>query len=191
MNNYDMYPTADAIRLFAYRLYNAERTIDVNIKAQKTPVLLLTDKKQELTLKQLYMKYDGNYPFIFGDKNLFTNGIKVECIKTEAPFISDKLEEYKKEVWNEALTYLGINNIIQDKKERLINEEASSNNELINYNLQSDLITRKKACKQFNELFNENIDVKVRSDLYNIIKQELNSFPTIDTNIEKEEVKEE
>lgn len=64
-----------------------------------------------------------------------------------------------------------------DKKERLITDEANSNNELINLNLQSFLAPREQACKQFNEKFgltgtDKEISVRVRSDLHNIIKNE-------------------
>ena len=63
-----------------------------------------------------------------------------------------------------------------DKKERLITDEANSNNELINLNLQSYLAPRLHACDQFNELFglkgtDKEISVRVRSDLHNIIKE--------------------
>ena len=99
----------------------------------------------------------------------------MRVLPTNPPFIADKLNDYKKEIWNEALTFLGINNL-NEKKERLITEETNSNNELINLNLQSYLTPRKEACKRFNTLFglegDKAIDVKVRSDLYNIIKQE-------------------
>ena len=170
MNNYDMIPTESTLSLFALRLYEAERTIDVNIKAQKTPVLLLCNEKQRLTLLNLYKKYDGNEPFIFGDKNLLVNGLNLQAIKTNAPYITDKIMEYKKQIWNEALTFLGINNIMEEKKERLTENESNVNNELINMNLQSYLLTRKEACKQMNEKFGLDVDVKVRSDLKNIIK---------------------
>ena len=85
--------------------------------------------------------------------------------------------EYKKNIWNEALQFLGINTLQSEKKERMITDEASSNNELINLNLQSMLIPRQEAAKQFNKLFglegtDKEISVRVRSDLYNIIKQE-------------------
>ena len=68
-----------------------------------------------------------------------------------------------------------MNKLIEEKKERLVTDEANSNNELINLNLQSFLAPRKEACKQFNELFGftntgKAIDVRVRSDLRNIIK---------------------
>ena len=93
------------------------------------------------------------------------------------PYIVDKISDYKKEIWNEALTYLGINNVARDKKERLTENESNENNELVNLNLQAMLIPRIRACKQFNEKYgltgtDQEISVRVRSDLYNIIKQE-------------------
>lgn len=173
-NNWGREPTAGSMELFAYRLYEAERTTDVNLKAQKTPVMILVDEKQRLTMQNLYNQYNGNQPFIFGDKQNLSDD-KLKAINTTAPFIADKLQDYKKEIWNEALTFLGVNNIMIDKKERLITDEANSNNELINLNLQSFLAPRQKACKQFNEKFGftgtaNEISVRVRSDLHNVIK---------------------
>ena len=81
---------------------------------------------------------------------------------------------YKREIWNEFLTTMGLQNL-SEKKERLISNEVDSNNEVINMNLQALLIPRKDACRQFNEKYglsgDKAIDVKVRSDLYNIVKQ--------------------
>ncbi len=175
-NDWKRIPTCSTIGLFALRLYEAERSTDVNIKGQKYPVIILTDEKQRLTMKNLYNQYDGNAPVIFGDKNIFDEN-SLKAINTESPFVADKLQEYKKEIWNEVLTFLGVNNIMVDKKERLITDEANSNNELINLNLQSYYAPRKLACKQFNEKYgltgtDKEIDVKIRSDLHNILKQE-------------------
>ena len=168
-NNWEKLPTAGTMELFAMRLYEAERTCDVNIKAQKTPYILVGDESFKLTLKNLWNKIIENEPVVFGDKKQLSSDV-VRSIKTDAPFIADKVMDYKKQIWNEALTFLGINNILVDKKERLITDEANSNNELINMNLQARLAPRKFACKQFNELYGTNIDVRVRSDLHNIIK---------------------
>lgn len=189
MNNYEMIPTASTIELFTTRLYEAEQTCFINVKAQKTPVMVVCDEKQRLTMENLYSQYDGNRPYIFGDKNLL-NGNSITVFKTDAPFIADKVMEYKRQIWNEALTFLGVNNLSTEKKERLITDEASENNELINLNLQSFLIPRMEACKQFNELFgltgtDKEISVRVRSDLYNIIKNEQSIIK--DFNIDLEE----
>lgn len=105
MNNWERIPTISTIQLFALRLYEAERTADVNIKAQKTPIMILCPEKQKLSLKNLYAKYSGNEPFIFGD-NAQLDANTLRAVDTKAPFVADKIMEYKKEIWNEALTFL-------------------------------------------------------------------------------------
>ena len=173
MNNYERVPTSATVTLFAYRLAEAQRTADVNIKAQRTPILLTTDQKQLYTLKKMYEEYDGNTPAIFADKNTISPDA-LKAIKTDAPFIAQNIMDYKREIWNEFLSTIGVSNL-SEKRERMISNEVDSNNELVNLNLQSLLIPRKEACKQFNEKYglmgDKAIDVKVRSDLYNIIKQ--------------------
>lgn len=168
LNNYEMLPTCSTIELYAMRMAEAQRTCDINIKAQRTPILIETDQNQKLTLRNIYEQYDGNTPVIYGNKSA---GIpdSIKALKTDAPLVFDKVMEYKRDIFNEALTYLGVSNL-DEKKERRVVNEAESNNEVINLNLQSYLTPRKKACKQFNEKFGTNIDVKVRSDIHNIIK---------------------
>lgn len=173
MNNYERVPTSATLSLFAYRLAEAQRTADVNIKAQRTPILITTDQKQYFTLKKMYEEYDGNTPAIFADKNLISPDA-LKAMKTDAPFLCNDIYQYKREIWNEALTFLGIQNL-SEKRERLITGEVDSNNELLNLNLQSLLVPRKEACRQFNEKYGlmgeKAIDVRVRSDLYNVVKQ--------------------
>ena len=173
MNNFERVPTASTVNLFALRLAEAQRTADVNIKAQRTPILLTTDQKQIFTLKKMYEEYDGNTPAIYADKNAITPDA-LNAIKTDAPFIAMNIMDYKREIWNEFLTFMGISNL-SEKRERMISNEIDSNNELVNLNMQALLIPRKEACKKFNEKYglagDKAIDVKVRSDLYNIVKQ--------------------
>lgn len=174
MNNYQRVPTASTITLFAERLAEAQRAADINIKAQKTPLLLLTDKNQELTLRNMYAQYDGNSPVIFGDRNVLATN-PIDSINTNAEFVANDIRDYMQGIWNDFLCFIGINNL-SEKKERLITTEANTNNELVNLNMQSYLIPRKQACKEFNDKFGltgteKAIDVKLRSDLYNIIKE--------------------
>ena len=174
MNNYQRIPTAATISLYAERLCEAQRACDTNVKAQKTPILLLTDKNQELTLRNMYAQYDGNAPVIFGDRNLLADR-PIDSINTNAEFVANDIREYMQGIWNDFLCFIGINNL-SEKKERLITTEANTNNELVNLNMQSYLIPRKQACKEFNDKFgltgtSKAIDVKLRSDLYNVIKE--------------------
>ena len=148
------------VEQFAKRLYNLDRVIDVNANAQKTPILISCDEQQRLTLKNLYMQYDGNQPVIFGDRNLNPNSLKV--LTTGAPYVADKIYTLKTQIWNEALTYLGISNVNTQKKERMITDEVARNQGGTIASRYSRLNARRQACEQINEMFGLNISVDYR-----------------------------
>lgn len=150
------------VKMFAQRLYNLDRIIDVNANAQKTPVLIQGDEKQKLTLKNLYKEYDGNAPFIFGYKGLDRDVLSV--LKTDAPYVADKIYQLKTQIWNEALTYLGISNINIQKKERLISDEVTRNQGGTIASRYSRLESRREAVNKINEMFDTNIEVNYRED---------------------------
>lgn len=160
MNNVMQIPTFNTINLIAYRLYETERTIDVNLVAQKTPVLIEGDTKTVLTLKQIYEQYQGNTPFIFGRKS-FDIANKLSALKTEAPYIIDKLTQHKKDLMTEALNYLGIDNFFSDKKERLITAEAEGTETLTNFYLNCFYKTRQEAVDEINKKFLANSSKKI------------------------------
>lgn len=152
------------VKMYAKRLYNIDRVIDINVNSQKTPVAILASPQQRLTMKNLYKEYDGNAPFIFGDKNLDLNGIK--AISTGAPYVADNLYALKTQIWNEALTYLGISNVNNVKKERLISDEVQRNLGGTIASRYSRLQSRKDAVQKINKMFNTNIEVDYRADVY-------------------------
>lgn len=169
-NNFLHTPTDLTIRLFAKRLYELERSVDTNVKAQKTPVLILSSEQQRLTMQNFYMSYDGNEPYIFGDDKLGIEGIKV--FKTDAPYVADKLQITKHQIWNEALTFLGIENSNADKKERLISDEVGGNYGNVEAQRNVMLNARRKAVEQINEMFGTNIEVGFRSNLLTMVNRE-------------------
>lgn len=154
------------VEMFARRLYNIDRIIDINANAQKTPVLVLGNEKQRLTLLNLYKEYDGNAPFIFGDKNLDINALK--ALSTNAPYVCDKLYQLKTQIWNEALTYLGISNINIQKKERLITDEVTRNQGGTIASRYSRLESRRLAVEKINDMFGTNIEVNYREDFQQV-----------------------
>ena len=171
-------PTFASMRLFALRLTELERTMDTNVKRCKDPYILKATKTQEMTIRQVFQDVDNNVPAMVVDKN----GLDlkdIDSIPLKVDFLGNDMMTYKKEIMNEALTVLGINNL-GEKRERLISDETNSNNELINMNLMSYLTPRKQACKEFNEKYGltgeDEIDVRVRSDLDNVIKREMSSI---------------
>lgn len=169
-NNYTHTSSMLDIEMYARRLYEIERTIDVNVKAQKTPTLIKGTEAQMLTLKNLYMQYEGNEPFIYGDKSLDLSGIDV--LNTNAPYVADKLNILKRQIWNEALTYLGIENSNTEKKERLVSEEVTTNLGGVEAQRYCRLNSRRKAAESINKMFNLNIQVDFREDNDDIGRKE-------------------
>ena len=161
-NNYLHTNSMLDVRMFANRLYNLDRAIDVNANAQKTPILLLCDESERLSLENLYAQYDGNKPVIKGTRALNPNDIT--CINTGAPFVADKLYQLKTQIWNEALTYLGISNLNIQKKERLVSDEVTRNLGGTMASRYSRLEARKDACRQINKIFGLDLDVEYRED---------------------------
>lgn len=162
-NNYLHTNSTLDVEMFSKRLYNLDRAIDVNANAQKTPILIQCDESQRLTMKNLYKQYDGNEPFIFGSKGLDVNGLKV--LQTGAPYVCDKLYQLKTQIWNEALTYLGISNTNVTKKERLISDEVTRNLGGVIASRYSRLEMRRQAAEQINNMFGLNITVDYRDDV--------------------------
>lgn len=165
-NNYLRTNSVTDIQLYAKRLWDLDRSVDVNAKAQKTPILIQCNEKQKLSMKNLYMQYDGNTPVIFADNNIDINGVKV--ISTQAPYVADKLYQLKNQIWNEALTYLGISNLNINKQERLITDEVSSSQGSTISSRYSRLECRKQAVEKINKMFGLDIEVDYRKDYQDI-----------------------
>lgn len=162
-NNYLRTPSMLDIECYAKRLYNIERIIDVNVNAQKTPVLISCAEPQRLTLLNLYKEYDGNAPVIYGDKKLDTSG--VSALQTGAPYVADRLNALKYQIWNEIYTYLGYASITETKRERVIRDEAQQMAAGALASRNSDLQARRDACKQINKMFGLDIWVEFRQTI--------------------------
>lgn len=161
-NNDLMLPTSPTIKLYAWRLTEVQRSIDLNVVAQRTPILIKCSEKQRLTLKNVYKQWSGNEPVIFGDKELETFDFTV--LKTDAPIVFDKLQIQKHEIWNEIYTFLGINNANQNKRERLVADEVSANDEQIELSAHIMLKAREKACELINRIYPDlKISVRLRN----------------------------
>lgn len=175
MNNEMQKPTSATVELFAYRLYDVQRTMEVNLNAQRTPVLIEGDDKSILTLQNAYMQYSGNNPVLFGNKNYDLQN-KVNVLKTEAPYLLDKLALYKHEIWNECMTYLGINNANTDKNQVVLTPEINANNELVDYYLNCFYSTRERAIKEVNEKFGTDIKIKINKNLQELLGEAANKI---------------
>lgn len=160
-NNDEMLPTAPTIQIYAYDLTNLKRTQDVNICSLKMPTIVRCSDKQKLSLKQTINQRNDNEPVIWADKNLDLNGVEVLDLKPTIVF--DKLQIQKHAIWNECMTFLGINNANMDKRERLVDDEVQANNEQVKASEDVMLKARQEACKRINKMFGLNISVRRRT----------------------------
>ena len=159
-NNDMSLPTAPTIEIYAHKLTTIDRTIDTNILAQKTPVIISCTEKERQSLINYMDKRNDNEPVIFVTDKMSREGIKVDDLKV--PMVFKELELQKHMVRNEIMTRLGVNNANQDKRERLVADEVQANNEQVEACFNTMLKARQEACKRINEIFGTNIEVRKR-----------------------------
>lgn len=160
-NNDFCIPTTRTLRMYAARLAEIQRTADVNIIAQKTPVIVKGTDKQRKSLLQVIRSWLGDEPLIFGDKQLDISEMKV--LNTAAPVVFDKLTIEKNKMWNECMTFLGINNANTDKRERLVDDEVQANNEQIELSAHVMLKARERAAEEISKLCGCEVTVSLRN----------------------------
>lgn len=165
-NNLLRMSTDKFVMLYVNKITEAERTMDVNVKAVKSPYIIACDDKDVLTFKRIFQQIDGNVPAIYADKGLNLNSLEV--LKTDAKFLCNDLMDYKKSVENELLTLLGLDNLAVDKKERVNLSEANSNNEITQSFATLMLESRQLACERINKKYGLEISVKRRESEQNV-----------------------
>ena len=160
-NNDLMLPTFPTIRFYSYKLSNIDRAIDINIEAQKSPILVRCTDKQKLSLKNAINQRKDNEPVIYAD-NSFDKDM-ITTLDLNPPMVFPDLQVQKHMVLNEVFTDLGINNANMDKRERMVANEVEANNEQVKASEDVMLKVREEACKQINRIFGTNISVERRN----------------------------
>lgn len=172
-NNYMRTPTYGSILFYARKLYELERTLDTEIYTARIPAFVTCSEPQRLTMENLMMQYDGNKPLIFGNKDVDVSGIKVLDLKPgDKGEKMERLYNMKRKYWYEALTYLGVDTVNEEKKERLVTAEVERGNSIASMNRYTRLNARKYACEQINNMFGLDIDVRYRDLTENITVDE-------------------
>lgn len=182
-NNLIRKPSFMDIEIYAKKLTNIDLTLNVNVNAQKTPVAILCDETQKMTFTQLYQQYAGNMPFIFGDKGLNLDNIKV--LNTKAEYKAEELNKLKMDTWNEALTYLGVSNVQYQKKERINTEEIQRGMGGAFASRRSRIKARKEAVEKINSMFNLNIEVEFEDEVDNNVDISENNVYNINREVEE------
>nr|DAK66864.1 MAG TPA: upper collar protein [Caudoviricetes sp.] len=166
-NNYMHRATYPTIDMYAKRLTQIKRAIDVNITQQKVPKIIQCNRQQQLTFQNMYEQVDNNEPVIILDESADLKAVSV--LDNTAPYVADKLNLLYKDLWNQALTFLGVENSNADKKERLVSDEVGSNYGNVEVQRNVMLNARKQAVKEINKMFGTEIEVNFNSDLITML----------------------
>ena len=161
-NNDLMLPNFPLVRHYSYKLTNIDRAIDVNIEAQKTPIVVKCSDKQRLSLKNAINQRKDNEPVIWTAEEA-NIGEMINTLELNPPMVFKDLQAQKHMVLNEVFTDLGINNANMDKRERMVANEVEANNEQVKASEDVMLKVREEACRQINRIFGLNISVERRN----------------------------
>ncbi len=134
---------------FSERLANDARTEDINIYAQRTPVVIVAPDGQVETIINTIDRYENFGKLIVGYKGFDAESIK--ALKTEAPYVANLINEHRTRLWNEALGFMGVSNVSIYKKERVSTDEVarSMGGAIANRNVRQG--PRERAIDKINE----------------------------------------
>lgn len=148
---------------YAYKMYEVENAININIKQQKFPYIVLGDTNNELSVKTFVKEMEeGQFAIIKNKKTFDPDSLKVANL--DVPYVADRLNQYKYELEREILTFFGLNNSYE-KKERMLVDEVNSNNDYISRNVELMFKCREYARDMINDYFGLDITVE-KVDLF-------------------------
>ena len=181
-NNYLRRPDINAMKIYARRLADIDRTIDVNLMTQKMPVFITVPESQRLTVQNMIKQYAGNEPVIVGADGIFAPS-QMNYLSPGAPFIAPDLLKAKQTVWSEVMTYFGIENTNVSKAERVQSAEVEANNGQIEANRLIRLNCRREACKEINRKYGLDVWCDMNKD---VSTDNMNTLLMVDPEIQKE-----
>lgn len=151
MRNDTMYkPCKPFVDMMIEQMVNVEMTMRLNINAQKNPMWFNSNQETALQNKNTFIEYYEVEPVFY--KDAFQKD-EFEIINNNIKYIGKELSDTYNIYDARILTYLGVNNTKQDKMERVLEAEAESNNESLNYIFKSREEMRKINAEEINTLF--------------------------------------
>lgn len=170
-SNWMRYPPINTIQIFAQRMTQIQRTLDVNLQNQKTPKLIKTNQNQRLTTQNILKEIDGYVPLIQVDEGYSKDPIM--AIDITSPYLVDKLDLHSNFVWNQYLTWCGIENANTDKKERLVANEIMGNYGNVEMSRNTGLESRAYGFDMVNERFGTNIKISFNSNIPTLLNSNI------------------
>lgn len=156
-DNNGRYPIIKDICQMAERIALSKRTIDVNIVQQRTPRIWKTSQDKKRTLQDMLSNIDGMEENIATYESIDIDDMNV--VLAPAPFVADKIDMHLDKEWAEFYRLIGVANLIEQKKERMIKDEMSASQGGTIASRFSRFEPRKRALEEINKKFGTNIEV--------------------------------
>ena len=157
-DNNGRYPLMMDIYQNAERIALCKRVIDINIAQQRTPRIWLAKNDQVKSFQDLVNEIDGNLERVISYDNINLDDIQAIC--EPAPFVSDKIDIHLEKEWAEFFRLIGVANLVEQKKERLIQDEMTASMGGTIASRYSRFEPRKRAIEEINKKFGTNIKVR-------------------------------
>ena len=151
--------TFDIVDYYTSKLADIELTKDLHRNAHKMPIVLECTEDTQLTAKNIFKKIHSNEPVIFKNRTRGEGEVGVNVLNANVAYINDKLEDDYHNYEARILTALGLDNYVEDKKERVQSAEVESQQEYIISSFRASLNERKKACEAITKMFGLNLSV--------------------------------
>ena len=160
-----MYPIINIIWMYAKRLTDTMRTLDITARKLKTPYFITCDEAQKSSIKKILEDVDFNQDSIIANRSTMPNEFNVLQTGVQPESVRVLWEHYSN-LESEIRTFLGINSAANlDKKERLVVDEAQANDILTDINIQYRLKSYQQFCDTVNNLWGLNISFVSNIDI--------------------------
>ena len=157
-DNNGRYPLYLDICQMAERISLCVRTEDVNMLHQRTPRVWKTSKDKELSLKAAINEIDSMQENVISYDSLDIEDMNV--VLAPAPYVTDKIDQHIKELWAEFFRLIGVANLQEQKRERVIIDEMIASQGGTIASRFSRFEPRKHAIEKINKKFNTDIQVQ-------------------------------
>lgn len=156
--------TFNIVDYYTNKLADIELTKDLHRQAHKTPLIIETTEDTLLTAKNIFKKINSNEPVIFKNRTKGEGDSSIKVLNADVAYINDKLEDDYHNYEARILTALGLDNYVEDKKERVQSAEVESQQEYIISSFRASLRERQDACEKINKMFNLDLVVDYVKD---------------------------
>lgn len=157
-SNYMRVPDHDIVHIYATKLAEIDRTIEINLQSMRFSHIVFVDENERQSYAQVIRQHREGQPVIFGTNSLDPGKIQAFNVGIDKDVILN-LQISKGKIWNECMTLLGIKNANEDKRERMVVDEVNANEDQVASSRGVSLNARAQAAEQINVLFDLDVSV--------------------------------